>query len=85
MKQTEALESSNGIYQKLEALSESIIRMNWFEEYYSSVSACCIFFSRFCWIFSLVEANGKGCFVLDFCRCRVLLLLRFIVFQYLNY
>jgi hypothetical protein len=31
MKQTEALESSNGIYQKLEALSESII-MNWFEE-----------------------------------------------------
>jgi hypothetical protein len=32
MKQTEALESSNGIYQKLEVLSESIIRMNWFEE-----------------------------------------------------
>jgi hypothetical protein len=30
----------------------------------------------------LVEANGKGCFVLDFCRCRSVTLLRFIVFPF---
>jgi hypothetical protein len=48
MKQTEALESSNGIYQKLEAF----IRKYYTNELIrgvvpSSVSACCIFFSRF--------------------------------------
>jgi hypothetical protein len=74
MKQTEALESSNGIYQKLEAF----IRKYYTNELIrgvvpSSVSACCIFFSRFCWIFSLVEANGKGCFVLDFVGVEVLI------------
>jgi hypothetical protein len=70
MKQTEALESSNGIYQKLEAFIRSIIRMNWFEEYFHRFRLVVFSFHAFFWIFSLVEANGKGCFVLDFCRCR---------------
>jgi hypothetical protein len=75
MKQTEALESSNGIYQKLEAF----IRKYYTNELIRGVvllhrSRLVVFFSRFL-LNIFVEANGS--IVLRLCRCREL---RFIVF-----
>jgi hypothetical protein len=83
MKQTEALESSNGIYQKLEAFIRSIIRMNWFEEYFIGLGLLyflfTLFFEYFLWLKPMARA------VLFWTFVGVEVLLRFIVFQYLNY
>jgi hypothetical protein len=79
MKQIEALESSNGIYQKLEAF---------IRKYYTNelIRGIVLFIGlgfsvhAFRGIFSLAQTNGKVYFVLDFCWVEVVLLFRFILF-----
>jgi hypothetical protein len=54
MKQTEALESSNGIYQKLEAFIR--VLYEWIDSRSSTFHRFrFVVFSRFCWIFSLAN------------------------------
>jgi hypothetical protein len=79
MKQTEALESSNGIYQKLEAF----IRKYYTNELIRGVVlfiglGLYFLFTLFVEYFLWLKPQGLFCFGL--CRCRSVTLLRFIVF-----
>jgi hypothetical protein len=84
MKQTEALESSNGIYQKLEAfirkyytneLIRGVVLFIGFGLYFLFT----LFVEYFLWL------KPQGLFVLDFVGVEVLLYCVLLYFQYLNY
>jgi hypothetical protein len=74
------LESSNGIYQKLEAFIRKYYTNELIRGVVLFIGLGLLYFLFTLLLNILVEANGKGCFVLDFVGVEVLLLLRFIVF-----